>query len=58
MTEAVAPLLDPVEGRIVHVASASGPNFVARLPEAQKAFWADPAELPATWEELQAALAP
>ena len=54
----MAPLLDPVEGRIVHVASASGPNFVARLPEAQKAFWADPAELPATWEELQAALAP
>ena len=43
VTEAFLPLVQR-GGRVVNIASASGPNFVAKLaPEAQP-FWADPVQ--------------
>jgi NAD(P)-dependent dehydrogenase (short-subunit alcohol dehydrogenase family) len=42
--EAFRPLLDPDEGRVVNVASASGPNFVEALGEEQKGFYRGPRE--------------
>jgi len=58
VSEAFVPLLDLEEGRVVNIASASGPNFVSRLGDkAEQDFWADPSCLP-TWEELEAKLAP
>lgn len=42
MCEAFIPLLDPKQGRIVNVTSASGPNFVAECSPEQKRFFVDP----------------
>mmetsp|Transcript_11305 Transcript_11305/g.26570 ORF Transcript_11305/g.26570 Transcript_11305/m.26570 type:complete len:299 (+) Transcript_11305:49-945(+) len=56
VSEALVPLLLPDEGRVVNIASASGPMFVAGLGSPEQAFWADPALLP-SWGELEEHLA-
>ncbi|WP_146652656.1 SDR family NAD(P)-dependent oxidoreductase [Labilithrix luteola] len=48
--ERFLPLLDPVNGRIVNVTSASGPSFVARCSTAMQRFFLD---TQATWPRLQ-----
>jgi NAD(P)-dependent dehydrogenase (short-subunit alcohol dehydrogenase family) len=49
--DAFLPLLDPNRGRIVNVASASGPSFVARCsPERQRAL----THPNVTWREVEA----
>lgn len=42
VSEAFIPLLDPSEGRIVNVTSASGPSFVAKCSPERRAFFCDP----------------
>ena len=37
--DAFNALLDPVEGRIVNVTSAAGPNLVAKCSEERKKFF-------------------
>eukprot|EP00613_Pedinella_sp_CCMP2098_P080079 CAMPEP_0171952240 /NCGR_PEP_ID=MMETSP0993-20121228/89404_1 /TAXON_ID=483369 /ORGANISM="non described non described, Strain CCMP2098" /LENGTH=298 /DNA_ID=CAMNT_0012597631 /DNA_START=110 /DNA_END=1006 /DNA_ORIENTATION=+ len=54
VTEAFLPLISD-GGRVVNIASASGPNFVSSQPSGAQPFWSDPACLP-SWEELEAAL--
>jgi len=48
--EAFLPLLDPDRGRIVNVASASGPNFVARCSPERQAQLTSP---DVTWEQIE-----
>lgn len=49
--EAFLPLLDPVHGRIVNVASASGPNFVQQCsPERQRQLTSPEV----TWQQIEA----
>jgi len=47
------PLLDPKEGRIVNTASASGPNYNAGAPAAEREMLTNP---DVTWEELSATM--
>ena len=55
MSEAFVPLLDEADGRVVNIASASGPMFVNGCPDpAFAALLSDPAQMPATFEDLQA----
>ncbi|MDH5670540.1 MAG: SDR family NAD(P)-dependent oxidoreductase [Myxococcales bacterium] len=49
--EAFVPLLDPERGRVVHISSASGPNFVNRCSPERQRFFVDP-EL--QWSALEA----
>ncbi len=49
--EAFLPLLDPDEGRIVNISSASGPNFVAKCSEERQQLLTNPE---VTWEEIEA----
>ena len=58
-SDAFVPLIDAFGGgRVVNIASASGPNFVAKLHSAdERAWWSDPAQLP-TWKALEEKLAP
>ena len=51
--EAFLPLLDPAEGRICNVASASGPNFVRGLDEAGTTLFTSRST---TWDQLKAEL--
>lgn len=51
--EAFLPLINPDGGRIVNIASASGPNFVRGLDGEQEELFTSPKT---TWEELDAAL--
>jgi len=53
VTEAFLPLLKRPGGRVVNIASASGPMFVAKLGggDAQRSVFLDPAT---TWEQLHA----
>lgn len=53
VSEAFLPLLDPEQGRICNVASASGPNFVRGLDAAGKTLFTSRTT---TWEELEAEL--
>jgi carbonyl reductase 1 len=50
VTEAMLPLLARPGGRIVNVASASGPMFVAKLSAERRSVFLDPAT---TWAQLQ-----
>lgn len=51
--EAFLPLIDPDGGRIVNIASASGPNFVRGLDREQQELFTSPKT---TWDELDAEL--
>ena len=53
VSEAFLPLLDPEEGRICNVASASGPNFVRGLDDAGTELFTSRST---TWEALKAEL--
>lgn len=46
-------LLMPDEGRIVNIASASGPNYLAKMNPATRKLFVDPMT---TWEELDAVM--
>jgi carbonyl reductase 1 len=50
MTDTFLPLIAP-NGRIVMVGSGSGPGYVGKLPEEEKAFWRN---TNCTWKELAA----
>lgn len=50
VTEAFLPLLDPAQGRVVNVTSASGPSFVARCSAEMQRFFLD---ANATWPRLK-----
>ena len=40
-------------GRVVNIASASGPNFVTRVPDPMKGWWhREPPSNCVSWEEL------
>ena len=51
--EAFLPLIEPDGGRIVNIASASGPNFVRGLSGEHEQLFTSPST---TWDELDAAL--
>eukprot|EP00798_Chlamydomonas_sp_ICE-L_P016922 gene16922-23190_t len=48
--EAFIPMLDPSKGRIVNIASASGPNFVVKCSEERQKFFLNP---DITWEQIE-----
>ena len=50
MTDTFLPLIAP-NGRVVMVGSGSGPGYVGKLPEEEKAFWRN---TNCTWKELAA----
>lgn len=52
-TEAFLPLLDPVAGRVAHVASAAGPMYVNKLSNDR---WRSACVSPKSWEEVQTLL--
>lgn len=52
--DAFLPLLAPGTGRVVNVASASGPNYVAATTPARRRVLTDPA---VTWDQLEALIA-
>lgn len=51
--EAFLPLLDPKQGRIVNVTSASGPNFVNRCSPERQRFFVNPN---VEWAEIDAVI--
>lgn len=51
VTEAFLPLLDSSGGKIVNIASASGPMFVANCPPERQALFTD---FSTTWDQLKA----
>lgn len=51
VSEALRHRLDPSNGRIVNVTSASGPSFVERCAPEQRAFFVDPST---PWETIEA----
>jgi NAD(P)-dependent dehydrogenase (short-subunit alcohol dehydrogenase family) len=53
VADAFIPLLDPKEGRICNIASASGPNYVRSLEEPLKTLFTSK---DTTWAELEAEL--
>lgn len=48
--DAFIPLLEQTGSRVVNIASASGPNFVAKLPKSDQRFFISP---DTTWEDLE-----